>query len=58
MFYTGLESHVSTSPYNRALKISLDSRIEKLSPDKDAFKIWLMKMTMNTISRLIGTHHI
>ena len=32
VFITGLESHVSTSPYNRALKISLDSRIEKLSP--------------------------
>ena len=32
VFIAGLESHVSTSPYNRALKISLDSRIEKLSP--------------------------
>ena len=28
----GLDSHVSTSPYNRALKISLNNNIEKLSP--------------------------
>ena len=29
---SGLDSHVSTSPYNRALKISLNNNIEKLSP--------------------------
>ncbi len=29
---SGLDSHVSTSPYNRALKISLKNNIEKLSP--------------------------
>ena len=28
----GLDSHVSTSPYNRALKISLNNNTEKLSP--------------------------
>ena len=28
----GLDSHVSTSPYNRALKISLKNNLEKLSP--------------------------